>query len=567
MKSRKIIGVTAILLSLFLVVASFAGCSTKEEVVGEDTKAQEETRETRETRERDVEETDEIDPFGKYDPTLLIESVRLIDPNITFVPGDPDRESFEVNIWARAYKEVLGIEFDYIWTAPSDQYVNRWNLAIASRDLPDMAQVPLDIFRQLVEADMLEDMTEWFDLYASALYRQANEDDGGIAMQSSSVGGRLMGLPLHGTQPDNTAILYVRKDWLNNVGLDVPQTMDEFYEVARAFTYDDPNRSGKDDTYGWAVSNSATAGLGDLAGFFNGFGAYLQTWVLNDVGEVVWGSVQPQAKDALLMMHDMYSEGIMLEDFSVRSFSDVVQDISAEKVGMTFGHFWAPLVGIVDTIVENPEAEWVAAPIPSVAGHLSKAQASATPGRVFIVKKGYEHPEAAVKLLNLGLQLFDDEYETYVGSTKNLHKFRIAPEVLYPWDNLTKHKEIKYAFETGDTSVMRPGTVTVFEQVQKAREGQREHFAMQLVFDEGGAYSIIDYYKDNDRIMVNPYQTVPSENMTEKMPNLNDLVMETYFKIIMGESIDTFDQMVQNWNRMGGIEITAEVNEWRKSIE
>ncbi|WP_347835768.1 hypothetical protein [Gracilibacillus sp. JCM 18860] len=44
-------------------------------------------------------------------------------------------------------------------------------------------------------------------------------------------------------------IIY-RKDWAENLGLEAPTTTDEFMEMVRAFTEDDPDGNGKDDTFG-----------------------------------------------------------------------------------------------------------------------------------------------------------------------------------------------------------------------------------------------------------------------------------------------------------------------------
>ena len=46
----------------------------------------------------------------------------------------------------------------------------------------------------------------------------------------------------------------IRKDWLENLGLEEPKTIDEFYNVLKAFTKDDPDGNGKDDTYGLVAS-------------------------------------------------------------------------------------------------------------------------------------------------------------------------------------------------------------------------------------------------------------------------------------------------------------------------
>lgn len=57
----------------------------------------------------------------------------------------------------------------------------------------------------------------------------------------------------------------IRKDWLDNLGLDMPETMADFEEVLRAFTEDDPDGNGKDDTYGMIITTFLDGPVRNLA--------------------------------------------------------------------------------------------------------------------------------------------------------------------------------------------------------------------------------------------------------------------------------------------------------------
>jgi putative aldouronate transport system substrate-binding protein len=60
----------------------------------------------------------------------------------------------------------------------------------------------------------------------------------------------------------------------------------------------------------------------------------------------------------------------------------------------------------------------------------------------------------------------------------------------------------------------------------------------------------------------------PTETMTSKMSTLTDLQDEVFTKIILGEeSIDAFDKFVEDFNALGGEDITREVNEWYDSVK
>jgi len=56
-----------------------------------------------------------------------------------------------------------------------------------------------------------------------------------------------------------------KKDWLTNLDMEVPATVTELYNMFKAFTYDDPNNSGEDDTFGLSVYKKCELGnLGDI---------------------------------------------------------------------------------------------------------------------------------------------------------------------------------------------------------------------------------------------------------------------------------------------------------------
>ncbi|MEZ0113409.1 multiple sugar transport system substrate-binding protein [Catenulispora sp. EB89] len=55
-------------------------------------------------------------------------------------------------------------------------------------------------------------------------------------------------------------VLLVRKDWLDKLGLQPPKTWDDLAKVAQAFTTQDPDGDGKNDTYGLAVPGSTSRG-------------------------------------------------------------------------------------------------------------------------------------------------------------------------------------------------------------------------------------------------------------------------------------------------------------------
>ena len=78
---------------------------------------------------------------------------------------------------------------------------------------------------------------------------------------------------------------------------------------------------------------------------------------------------------------------------------------------------------------------------------------------------------------------------------------------------------------------------------------------------------LIDY-RDKNMTQDNLFVGAPTETMTSKMSTLQDLQDEVFIKIILGEEpIDAFDKFVEDFNTLGGADITNEVNEWYASVK
>lgn len=71
-------------------------------------------------------------------------------------------------------------------------------------------------------------------------------------LRSLTYDGNLIAIPRRTV--DRVGGLILREDWLENLNLEMPKTLDDFYNVFYAFTYDDPDGNGVDDTIGLAMA-------------------------------------------------------------------------------------------------------------------------------------------------------------------------------------------------------------------------------------------------------------------------------------------------------------------------
>jgi putative aldouronate transport system substrate-binding protein len=163
----------------------------------------------------------------------------------------------------------------------SDQDV-KINAAAAANSLPDLFMVRRDPWLNITRVGVIAPVD---DLYAQMPNRtriQYDADSRGF----TTINGRSYGLASPGAIAKNEGLL-IRKDWLDKLGLSVPATTEELFNVMRAFTTQDPDGNGRADTYGYGAFieiNNFEEGLGRrFDPIFGAFGV-AGTWNLTRVG-------------------------------------------------------------------------------------------------------------------------------------------------------------------------------------------------------------------------------------------------------------------------------------------
>jgi putative aldouronate transport system substrate-binding protein len=306
-----------------------------------------------------------------------------------------------------------------------------------------------------------------------------------------------------------------------------------------------------------------------LQGFFNGFHAYPLTWYERD-GSLVYGTVQPEMKQALAALQEMYARGEIDKEFAVKDINKVSEAIANSKCGMEFGVWWNPYSPLYLSQANYPDAYWQVYPIPSVDGKPAKSQYAAAVNSVIVVRKGYEHPEAVVKMLNFWCDnILDDPDEntrnTLLGTLDNPDVVLYKYTDFHLWDPnnmLEAYYKIRKALAERNPAGLNLDEMTRYQIITAYFEqGIKEAWVEVATYGDKGSVSILESIA-RDRGMPNAFYGAPTKVMSEKMPALNAMADETITRIIMGEPLDTFDEFVEKWRRMGGDEITAEVNDW-----
>ncbi|WP_308637553.1 extracellular solute-binding protein [Paenibacillus silvisoli] len=511
---------------------------------------------------------------GKYDPAIDVTSVRIINDTYKFMEG----ESIENNMWTKLLSEKLGINVKYDWVVsgdqPGGQGEQKMNVSIASGDLPELIPVNAKQLKQLQEADELEDLTAIYEKYASPFLKEILNQDGPAALSSATFGGKLMAIPNTGSSMDGAGMIWIRKDWLDKLGLQPPQTMADVLAISDAFTTKDPDGNGKADTYGIAMNKDLYGGFADITGIMNSYHAYPKSWIKDASGNLVYGSIQPEMKTALGVLQELYKKGQIDKEFGVKDGGKEAELTASGKIGMQFGQMWNPLWPLVDSKKNDPNAQWQSYPLASADDKPVTPQVGFSVGQYFAVKKGAEHPEALLKMLNLfvetgwGETTTPENYAAYF-TGDGFEKFKMMPFQAWPArKNLDIHLHVTAALDSKDTSALNPEEKDNHDKILSWIDGSSKeplNWAYERVFGKEGSFKIINQYVSGNMLQLTGFYGAPTPAMVEKESNLQKRELETFTKIIMGDSLDTFDKFVEEWKKLGGDEITQEVNEWAKN--
>ncbi|MBP1993775.1 extracellular solute-binding protein [Paenibacillus eucommiae] len=504
-----------------------------------------------------------IDPLGKYDPPIEMTAVRAVSAGITFKDG----ESIENNVWSRDYEERLGIKVKYLWTADDSDYDQKLNIAISSGGLADIMLVNATQLKQMVDSDQAEDLTEVFEKYGSTLTKEIVRADKN-QMSSVTFDGKMMAIPRSGSESDQSHVLWVRADWLKKLNLPEPKTMQDVLKISEAFTKSDPDGNSKADTYGLAITNTLhLSGSGSLKPFFNGYHAYVNHWIKDASGKLVYGSVQPEVKPALAKLQEMYLAGQLDKEFPVKDGGKVLEQLISSKIGMMYGPWYGANYPLQMNKTEDPSADWRAYGIPSIDATPAKIQLDFPVSQYFVVRKGAKNPEAAVKMLNLMVDNAFSEranIEKYFIDKDGFRYNNYALLFISPVNaNLQIHLNLKKALENNDPSKLTIEEKGYYDVITAYRAGDNSAFREEGKYGNVSAWPYVIEKLDNGLVQSQEFFGAPTATMSEKGAILEKMMMETFTKIIMGESkIDEFDTFVNNWHKLGGDQITREVNDW-----
>ncbi|SFS48033.1 extracellular solute-binding protein [Paenibacillus sp. BC26] len=502
------------------------------------------------------------DPFGKFDQPISLSIAKAINSkNVTFQNGD----TVEDNEFTRWVDKKLNVKVTHAWQVETPEaYEQKLGVSMASRDLPDAFLVNEQQLKQLVAADLIEDLTDAYNNNISPLMKGYYDSYGERVLDRATFDGKLMALP-NTNIGQQYNIMWVRQDWLDKYNLQAPKTVDELMSVAKTFIDNDAAGNGK--TLGISGVPSL-AGWNNFSGFdpiMSTFHAFKGQWLKDASDNVVYSSTLPEMKTALGKLSEMYKQGLIDKEFAIRK--DPAEVVANNQVGIVFGPWWISYWPLNDSVKNDPKAEWkpFIAPLDSE-GKFNSVDQDPT-GQYLVVRKGYEHPEAVVRVLNVeynGIRKIDPEAaDLYKDQPAVQQKWELWPFSLQVGPETTvydTHAQAQAAVDAKDDSTLDTELKGWYKDYFTNQANPKKDIAAWA--NATARFEGAKLMNADNVVFSNNLYFGKTKSMQTKWSILEKLENETFLKIIMGEQpLDSFDKFVEQWNTLGGKRISEEVKE------
>lgn len=441
----------------------------------------------------------------------------------------------DTNAWNTEYQKRLGVTFERMHPA-AGQEVAQFNVMIASGELPDIVDWYWADYvggpdKAITEGSIAK-LNDLLPEYAPDFWNYLQENEF-INKRSRTDEGNYYyfpGLVQYGGENEKlrvTAGYMFRKDYLDKMGLEVPETIDDWHHVLTTF-----KNNGIESPL-CISANDVFRGLGGAFGVPSG-------WYQVD-GKVMYGNIQPEFKECLSVLKQWYDEGLFDKNFINLDTKTVDAKLLGGEAGAVFGWLGSGMGKWLSAAKDsNPEFDLVGVPYPvknrgDVTKFATKDAVVYSRGPAISAKS--KHKELAVKVLNYG---YTEEGHNFFNFGQEGLSYNMVDG--YPtYSEMITNNPDGLTFDEALAAYTSATGKGAYVQDLRYIE-QRYRLPQQKAAQEVWMKTEVDTY-------AMPPLTPTSEESQEFSAIVNDIntyVQEMYLKFITGkEPLDKFDAYVQ----------------------
>lgn len=299
--------------------------------------------------------------------------------------------TIEDNRWTKWINEHGPANVKFV-AVPRFESQQKLNVLFASSSAPDLIfEYAPHIKNPLIDQGLLMPLDDMIEEH-STTYKQMLQQYPALKKVGTKADGKMYEFarlaevyPIHA--------LLIREDWLKKLNLQIPQTTEELYQVAKAFAENDPDGNGEKDTYGIAISFQSGQVVDQI------FQA--TRWVVKD-GTVTrnWDNFTAVTD----FKKRLFDEGIIDKDFlNDKNGAKAKQDFVSGKVGIyPLQINWVSFAQNELTSLKKNVPDAVVTPIPypkSPAGQFNPAFSNPVQATA-VVNASTKNPDAVMKYID-----------------------------------------------------------------------------------------------------------------------------------------------------------------------
>ena len=433
----------------------------------------------------------------------------------------------------------LGVDFNMI-QGDSANFDQQLALYITSGDMPDVIWCSYSVWNDYAQQGAWADISS----YISEEKTPELMSYVGDSWAYMTIDGGIYGVPSMLDVP-TSHVTGIRTDWLNNLGLEAPTTIDEFTEVMRAFTFNDPDGNGENDTYG--VSG---AGAGYLSFLMGAFGSSTERDnFMNEDGTIRTNAISEEYKNALKYLRDIYAEGLIDPEMFTASYDQAQGKWGRGEMGI-WPCWWshtgnAYLRFDFGSLQPDAKVGHVLPPVGEngVTGALHSAPFSTVIGISYLCTE--EEIEAAVKLLEFEASPFGFRTVQYGVVDEFFEWDEANNQTTWTW-GINGNKSKSGQYETTDMEVYK----MLYHEDWQAQAHELEETVANIQYVSGSDMRYVSPIHEDLFCMFVTDATIEYKSELDTYFNTNMLAF------IMGEKdIDAdWDAYVEEYLSMGGEE-------------
>ena len=545
-----------------IVSMMLSGCSSvsRETDKSETSTETENTASAKETVRTGTWETAAQTPYGAYPELVTYTLGQMSGANNSNLP---DGDTYEDNAYTRYLRKMLNIQNKNVYMEREDRYDEFVNILVKDQTLPDVLVVSdRETLKELADNDLVADLSEVYENCTSKRIKEMFESYGSDLLDSVRFNGKLMAIPETVTD-HGPRLMWLRKDWIEELGLEEPKTLEDAFDIVEAFTENRMGTEDGEDPIGLVCDTDlvgSTSSSYSVDPVFDKFHASPQRWI-NQNGEIVYGSLTEETKNALSYLHELYERGVLDQNFALRAQNNLRDLVVNGNCGAFFGLWWTPNNPLMDVYETDPEADWQ--PYYLQEADWQNVYDTFRDNKYVVVRKGYEHPEIVMKIISV---LFDytrygaqdaDEVNAYFALNVDPTARPLVINIDYNEATFQITKDIQIVMsgmrKETDLSAIEKSYYDAAEKFIQGRSETAEDWAAY----ESRLAAVGRLIEGNYRTTAKRYL---DDSDGEIPKSLQQLEKDSFIQIIMGvQPVDYFDEFVKEWYEQGGEELTEQL--------